>query len=59
MNDLDLLVAGAMVSFLTVAAAYIAIRHRANELPVDSYGQRRAQEKPQSVPQPHESVNQR
>ena len=37
MNDLDLLVAGAMVSFLAAAGAYIAIRHRANEAPVDSY----------------------
>lgn len=37
MNDLDLLVAGAMVSFLSVAGAYIAIRHRANETPVTSY----------------------
>jgi hypothetical protein len=37
MNDLDLLIAGAMVSFLSVAGAYIAIRHRANETPVNSY----------------------
>ena len=37
MNDLDLLVAGAVVSFLSVAGAYIAIRHRANETPVSSY----------------------
>jgi len=37
MNDLDLLVAGALVSFLSVAGAYIAIRHRANETPVPSY----------------------
>jgi len=37
MNDLDLLIAGAMVSFLSVAGAYIAIRHRANEDPVRSY----------------------
>lgn len=37
MNDLDLLVAGAMVTFLAVAGAYVAIRHRANEVPVDSY----------------------
>jgi len=37
MNDLDLLVAGAMVSFLSVAGAYIAVRHRANESPVNSY----------------------
>jgi hypothetical protein len=39
MNDLDLLVAGAMVTFLAVAGAYVAIRHRANETPVDSYKQ--------------------
>ncbi len=37
MTDLDLLIAGAMVSFLAVAGAYIAIRHRANEMPVQSY----------------------
>jgi hypothetical protein len=37
MTDLDLLVAGAVVTFLAVAGAYIAIRHRANETPVDSY----------------------
>ena len=37
MNDLDLLIAGAMVSFLSVSGAYIAIRHRANEDPVRSH----------------------
>lgn len=37
MNDLDLLMAGAMVTFLSVAGAYVTIRHRANELPVDTY----------------------
>ncbi|MGB5703341.1 MAG: hypothetical protein WBM48_11050 [Polyangiales bacterium] len=37
MSDLDLLVAGALVTFLAVAGAYIAIRHRANETPVDSF----------------------
>lgn len=37
MNDLDLMVAGAMVSFLSFAAAYITVRHRANESPVSSY----------------------
>ncbi len=37
MNDLDLLVAGAMVSFIAVAGAYVAIRHRANEMPVESF----------------------
>ena len=37
MTDLDLMIAGAMVTFLAVAGAYIAIRHRANETPVDSY----------------------
>ena len=39
MTDLDLLITGAMVTFLAVAGAYIAIRHRANETPVDSYEQ--------------------
>ncbi len=37
MTDLDLLVIGALVTFLAFAGAYIAIRHRANEEPVDSY----------------------
>ena len=37
MSDLELLIVGAMVSFLSVAGAYIAIRHRANETPVDSF----------------------
>ena len=37
MSDLDLLVIGAMVTFLAVAGAYVAIRHRANEEPVRSY----------------------
>jgi hypothetical protein len=37
MSDLDLLVIGAMVTFLAVAGAYVAIRHRANDEPVRSY----------------------
>ena len=37
MNDLDLLIAGAMVSFLSAAGAYVAVRQRANESPVESY----------------------
>lgn len=37
MTDLELLVIGATVTFMSVAGAYVAIRHRANELPVDSY----------------------
>jgi hypothetical protein len=37
MTDLDLLVTGAMVTFLSVAGAYIAMRRRANESPVGSY----------------------
>jgi hypothetical protein len=37
MTDLELLIFGAMVSFLAAAGAYVAIRHRANETPVDSY----------------------
>jgi hypothetical protein len=36
-TDLDLLIAGAMVTFIAVAGAYVAIRHRANDAPVDSY----------------------
>lgn len=37
MTDLDLLVAGALVTFLSAAGAYVAIRRRANEAPVQSY----------------------
>jgi hypothetical protein len=37
MTDLDLLIAGALVSFLAVAGAYVAIRRRANETPVSAY----------------------
>ena len=37
MTDLDLLVAGALVSFLSAAGAYIAVRHRATELPASAY----------------------
>lgn len=37
MTDLDLIVAGAMVSFLSVAGAYIAMRSRANDSPVSAY----------------------
>ncbi|MFW2389496.1 MAG: hypothetical protein ACN4G0_14240 [Polyangiales bacterium] len=40
MTDLDLLIAGAMVSFITAAGAYIAIRRRANESPVSAYEHR-------------------
>jgi len=36
-TDLELLITGAMVTFIAVSGAYIAIRHRANDEPVDSY----------------------
>ncbi len=55
MTDLDLLVAGAMVSFLAFAGAYVAIRHRANESPADDY---RSQElQPPTAPSPHEKAD--
>ena len=47
MTDLDLLVAGAMVSFLSAAGAYVAMRRRADESPVGSYDSPREQ---QAVP---------
>ena len=59
MNDLDLLVAGAMVSFLSVAGAYIAVRHRANETPVNSYAQHQDPQVRPMVPQTPENLNQR
>lgn len=37
MTDLELLIMGAMVTFIAVAGAYVAIRNRANESPVRSY----------------------
>lgn len=37
MTDLDLLITGVVVTFIAVTGAYIAMRHRANETPVDSY----------------------
>ncbi len=37
MTDLELLIIGALVSFLSVAGAYVAIRRRANDMPVRSY----------------------
>lgn len=50
MTDLELLITGAMVTFIAVAGAYVAIRHRANETPVRSF-------KPQeSTPEPLPSV---
>lgn len=49
MSDLDLLIAGAMVTFLSVAGAYIAIRHRANEAPVDSYRELRERPRPEEL----------
>ncbi|MDH3728217.1 MAG: hypothetical protein OER77_11855 [Myxococcales bacterium] len=57
MNDLDLIIAGAMVSFLSVAGAYIAIRHRANETPVSSYA--RKEPSPAIAPRARENLNPR
>jgi len=37
MNDLDLLVAGAMVTMISFAGAYINLRRRASQEPVQSY----------------------
>ena len=37
MTDLDLLVIGALVSFLAAAGAYVAVRRRANDSPVHSF----------------------
>jgi hypothetical protein len=51
MNDLDLLVAGAVVTFTAVAGAYVAIRHRANEAPVDNY--RTLPQRPAPAPRAH------
>ena len=37
MTDLELLIMGVVVTFIAISGAYVAIRHRANETPVDSY----------------------
>jgi hypothetical protein len=44
MTDLDLIVAGAMVTFLSVAGAYVSMRRRANESPAGSYDSPREDE---------------
>ncbi len=59
MNDLDLLIAGAMVSFLSVAGAYIAIRHRANESPVSSNVATHQEAGPAVDPHAQENLNPR
>lgn len=59
MNDLDLLIAGAMFSFLSVAGAYIAIRHRANEAPVRSYTPPGEHPRSAVVPHAREDLNPR
>jgi hypothetical protein len=53
MTDLDLLVGGAMVSFLSVAGAYVAMRQRANESPVASYESTREDQPVQQSPTSH------
>lgn len=37
MHDLDILVAGVMVTMIAFAGAYINVRRRANDDPVDSH----------------------
>ncbi len=37
MNDLDLMVAGAMVMFIAFAGAYVAMHHHASEATVDNH----------------------
>ncbi|MEM7139201.1 MAG: hypothetical protein AAF500_21700 [Myxococcota bacterium] len=37
MNDVDIFIAGTMVTMIAFAGAYINVRRRANEDPVDSY----------------------
>ena len=52
MTDLELLIIGAMVSFIAVAGAYIAMRHRANETPVESYARSQDAERNRTVIRP-------
>ncbi len=53
MTDLELLVAGALVTFLAVAGAYVAIRRRANDAPVDSFKRSPDTEQLSAVVRPH------
>lgn len=53
MSDLDLLVAGVVVTFLALTGAYVAIRHRANEAPVESYKSSNDSRSVGAVIQPH------
>jgi len=52
MTDLELLITGAMVTFIAVAGAYVAIRHRANETPVESYDRSQDAERNRTVIRP-------
>ena len=52
MTDLELLITGAMVTFIAVAGAYVAIRHRANETPVESYDRSQDAERNPTVIRP-------
>ena len=58
MTDLDLMVMGALVSFLSAAGAYVAIRRRANETPVPSYVQRENLTAPRPVASPGVNLSQ-
>jgi len=53
MTDLDLMMAGAMVTFLSVAGAYVAMRRRANESPVNSYDAVREHQPGRTSPSGH------
>ena len=53
MTDLDLMMAGAMVTFLSVAGAYVNIRRRADESPVGSYDSVREHEPVRTPPAVH------
>ncbi len=52
MTDLELLITGAMVTFIAVAGAYVAIRHRANETPVRSFKSESSPERSPAVIRP-------
>jgi len=53
MTDLDLMMAGAMVTFLSVAGAYINMRRRADESPVGAYDSVREHEPVRPPPAGH------
>ncbi|MEM7437348.1 MAG: hypothetical protein AAF436_19510 [Myxococcota bacterium] len=54
MNDVDIFIAGTMVTMIAFAGAYINVRRRANDDPVDSYAPQPESTDTDSVVQPRQ-----